>query len=70
MMETLGNLTKNRNFLKLIPDDSGKASILANSIFTLGSDRKKINRKVYDITPEMYKVLSSTSYNGKIRRKK
>ena len=41
-METLGALMNNKNFLKLIQDESGKASILGVPINTLGGDIMQI----------------------------
>ena len=65
MRETLGALMNYcKNSLKLIPDDSVRASILGVPINTLGSDRIQINDIVYDLTPEIYKALSSTGYTG------
>ena len=48
--------------LKLIPDDSGRASILGVPINTLDGDRKQINDNVYDLTPEIYKALSFSGF--------
>ena len=42
-----------------------RASILRTPIITLGGDRMKIFENIYDLTPEIYKVLSSTSYRAK-----
>ena len=64
MMETLGAVMSSKNFLKLIQDKSGKASILGVPINTLGGDRIRIKDIIYDLTPEIYKALSSTSYTG------
>ena len=65
MTETLGALMNSRISLKLIQIDSGRASILGVPFYTLGGNRIKMNDSVYDLTPEIYKVLSSTSYAGK-----
>ena len=64
MTETLGALMNSKNSLKLIPDDSGRASILGVPINTLGGDRAQINDNVYDLTPEIYKDSSYTGYTG------
>ena len=65
-METLGALTNCKNSLRLIRDDSSKvSSIVGIPIHTLGDDRIRITDNVYDLTREIYKALSSTSYNGK-----
>ena len=64
MTETLGALMNCKISLKLIPDDSGRASILGVPKNTLGGDRIQINDNVYDFTPELYKALSYTGYTG------
>ena len=57
MTETLGALMNSKNSLKLIPDDSSRATILRVPINTLGVDRIQINDSVYDLTPEIYNAL-------------
>ena len=64
MTETLGALMNSKNSLKLVPDDSGSATILRVPINTLGGDRIQIKENIYDITPEIYKALSYTDYTG------
>ena len=64
MTETLGALMNSKNSLKLIPDDSGRATVLGVPINTLGGDRIQIKDNVYDLTPEIYKALSSTGHTG------
>ena len=54
-----------RNTLKLIQADSGRASTLRIPIHTLGGDRIRKIDNIYDLTPEIYETLSSTSYTGK-----
>ena len=56
MIETLGALMNSKNTLKLIQEDSVRASILGNPIHTLGGDRIQINDNVYDLTPEIKKL--------------
>ena len=70
MTETLRALTNSKKSLKLIPDDSGRASILGVPINMLGGDRIQLKDKVYDITPEIYKALSYTGYTGKTMKKR
>ena len=65
MTETLGALMNSKNSLKLIPDDSGRATILGVPINTLGGDRIQINENIFDLTPEIYKALSDTGKNMK-----
>ena len=66
MIETSAALMNSKDSLRLLQDDSSRASILGTPIYTLGGDRIRINDKIYDLTPEIYKALSSTSYSGKI----
>ena len=65
MTQTLGALMNTKNSLKLIPDDSGRATILGVPENTLRGDRLKITENIYDLTPEIYKALSDTGYTGK-----
>ena len=69
MMETLGALMNSKNSLKLIPDDSGRASFLEVPINTLGGDRIQVKGNVYDLTPDLYKALSYTGYTGNTVKK-
>ena len=64
-METLGALMKSKKTLKLIQDDSTRASFLGIPVYTLGDDRIRIIDNIYQLTPEIYKALLSTSYTGK-----
>ena len=64
MTETLGALMNSKNSLKLILDDSGRASILGVPINTLGGDRIQMNGNIYDLTPEIFKALTYTGYTG------
>ena len=50
--------------LKIKSTPSG-ATILRVPINTLGGDRIQIKDNIYDITPEIYKALSYTGYDGK-----
>ena len=70
MRETLGSLMNSRISLKVIPDQYGKANILGIPIQISGQDSFKINENFYDLTPKIYKALSSTSYPGETMRKK
>ena len=64
MIETFGALINSENSSKLTQDEFGRASILGVPFITLGGDRVKLN-DIYDLTPEIYKALSSTAYSGK-----
>ena len=50
--------------LKIKFSPSG-ATLLGVPFHTLGGDRKRLIDKIYDITPEIHKALSSTSNTGK-----
>ena len=65
MTETLGALMNSKNSLKLLQDESCRASILGTPIITSGRDRIQINVNIYVLIPEKCKELSSTFYNGK-----
>ena len=64
-METLGASMDSKNTLKLIQDGTGRASILRIPFYTLGCNRIRINDNICDLTPEIYKKLSSTFHTGK-----
>ena len=67
MTKTLGRLMSSLNSLKIKASPSGP-TILGVPIYTLGGDRIQIKDNVYDITPEIYKALSFTGYDGKTMR--
>ena len=64
MKKTLGRLMFSANSLKINITSSG-ATILGVPINTLGADRIQIKDNDYDLTPEIYKALSYTGYDGK-----
>ena len=70
MIETLSALMNSTKSLKMIQGDLGRASILRTPIYTLGGDRIRIKDNVCDLTPEIYRALPSTSYNGKTMKEK
>ena len=59
---------KSRNSLKNTQDEFGEAKFLVISVQVLGGVSNKINDKRYDLTLEIYNVLSSTACNGKIMK--
>ena len=69
MTITLGKLTSSLNSLKIKSAPSG-ATILGVPIYTLGGDKMRIRDNDYELTPEIYKALSSTGYTGKSMKKK
>ena len=64
MTKTLGRLMSSANSLKINSTPSG-ATILGVPIDTLGGDRIQLKDNIYDLTPEIYKALSYTGYEGK-----
>ena len=64
MTKTLGRLTSSANSLKVESTSSG-ARILGVPINTLGGDKIQIKDNIYNLTPEIYKALSYTGYDGK-----
>ena len=61
----LGSLMNSRNCLKITKDEFGQANNLGDPIQKSGSDTITLNEKIYDLTLEIYKALSSTSYTAK-----
>ena len=49
----------------LTQDEFGNAKFLGVPFQILGADTIRMKGTVYGLTPEIYKALSSTSYNGK-----
>ena len=65
MMEIFRALKNSKNSLKLLQDDSSRASTLGTPINTLGGDKIRINDNIFDLTPKICKTLTSTAYSGK-----
>ena len=65
MREMIGSLMNSQNSLKVTQDESGRAKFLGVPIQLSEADTKNINETIYDLTPEIYKALSSTSYSVK-----
>ena len=64
MRQMLGSLMNSRNSLKITQDESGRANILGIPIQISEGDTIKINENVYELTPEIYKALTRTTYTG------
>ena len=64
MKKTLGRLMSSAISLKRDTTPSG-ATILGVPIITLGGDKLRIEGHDYELTPEIYKALSFTGYEGK-----
>ena len=65
MREMIGSLMRSKNSLRITQDESHRANILDVPIQISGADTIKINENIYELTPEIYKVLSDTGYTGK-----
>ena len=61
----IGSLTNSPNYLKVTQDESGRAIILGVAMQISEADTTKINENIYELTPEIFKALSSTTYTGK-----
>ena len=68
MRERLGSLMNSHNSLKITQDEFGQANFLCVPIQISGGDRIRLNENVYDLTPEIYTALSSTSYTSTNRK--
>ena len=64
MRQMIGSLMNSRNSLKITQDESGRAKILGVPIQISEGDTMKINENVYELTPEIYKALTYTTYTG------
>ena len=64
MRQMIGSLMNSRNSLKISQDESGRANILGVPIQISEGDTIKINENVYELTPEIYKALTYTTYTG------
>ena len=65
MQEMLGSLMSSHNSLKIVQDESKRASILGVPIQISGPDTIKIKDNIYELTPQVYKALSNPLYTGK-----
>ena len=64
MSQMIGSLMNSRNSLKITQDESGRANILGVPIQISEGDTIKINENVYELSPEIYKALTYTTYSG------
>ena len=62
MRQMIGSLMNSRNSLKITQDELGRANILVVPIQISEGDTIKINKNVYELTPEIYKALTYTTY--------
>ena len=64
MRQMIGSLVNSRKSLKRTQDESGRANILGVTIQISEGDTMKINGTIYELTPEIYKALTYTTYSG------
>ena len=64
MRQMIGSLMNSRNSLKITQDESGRTNILGVPIQISEGDTMKINENIYELTPEIYKALTYTTYTG------
>ena len=64
MRQMIGSLMNSRNSLKITQDETGRANILGVPIQISEGDTMKISENVYELTPEIYKALTYTTYTG------
>ena len=64
MRQMIGSLMNSRNSLKITQDESGRANILGVPIQISEGDTIKINENIYELTPEIYKAFTYTTYSG------
>ena len=63
MQEMIGSLMSSRNSLKIVQEKPGRSTILGEPI-QISSNSIKINGNIYNLNPEVYKVLSNPLYAG------
>ena len=64
IQEMLRSLMRSHKSLKIIQDESGRATILGVPFQISGVDTIKINETIYELTPEVHKALSNPLYTG------
>ena len=64
MRQMTGSLMNSPNSLKITQNEFGRANILGVPIQISEGDTIKINETVYELTPEIYKALTYTTYTG------
>ena len=64
MRQMLGSIMNSRNCLKITQDELGRANILGIPIQISEGDLRKINKNIYELTPEVYKALSNPLHTG------
>ena len=71
LQDTFKSLREESNALKLVKDEAGNLSVLGTDIKSLGGNKLLVgNNKVYDLSTEMHKALSNSTYTGKSMKDK
>ena len=66
LKNTFKSLKETSSSLKLNDDEEGNLTILGTLIKSLGGDKILVNnRNIYEVTPEIHRALSKSSYTGK-----
>ena len=65
MRQMMGSLMNSRNSLKITQDKSARAFILGVLFRISGADTIKINKSIYELTPEIYNAVIYPTYTGK-----
>ena len=68
MRQMLGSLMNSRNSLKITQDEFGHANILGVPIPISEGDTIKIDKNIYELTPEVYKALSQPLYTCETKK--
>ena len=68
MRQMIGSLMNSRNSIKITQDESGRANILGVPNQISEGDTIKINENIYELTPEIYKALTYSTYTGNTMR--
>ena len=71
LKNTFKSLEEPNNALKLVKDEAGNLSVFGTDIKSLGGNKILVgDNKVYDISIEMHKALSNSTYTGKSMKNK
>ena len=63
LFTTLGLMSKNSNKFEIVKDNQGRPKLNDIYINPVGGNDMKIGENIYEITPEIQKALTNTSYN-------
>ena len=63
LFTTLGLMSRNSNKFKTVKDNQGRPKLNDINFTPVGGNDMKIGENIYEITPEIQKALTNTSYN-------